>query len=221
MEGSRLFLMAEDQDLGFAWRRMLQFRMRARKLLEIAPGFGVVLHPYADPSWPMPHADRLYVRDALSRGSAMQKVGRVPKTMDAFRSAADEILDEWLSRQRRSRLLRDHVGGWGDPYGKILFVCDAATERPFSKQTGDSLRMTHILNAAGLREPHLYFAGAFDAKGLSILSPYEIVALGADAGDRLEQLGVKSYVTFPHPRHVADAGRWGEKLRNLLSHVVQ
>lgn len=240
MEGSRLFILSEDQALARRWVTELQARMRARKLFDRWPGAKVVVHPWGTPVAAPPHVDRLYMRGALSRGSMMQQVADEPaEAVEDRKAQLDEMLDEWSELARRALFNDRIVGGWGHPYPKIVFVGDRyngerAERRPFSNKQGASRVLSQLLNHAGLREPDLYFVNAYDATGrtalrkeqLAWLRPREVVVMGREAYRLFnDALDVGSFVVFPHPQYLGrfehDAlPRWGAKLRALVEHAL-
>ena len=239
MHGSRLFLIDDIPTRAARWRGEFRARMNHRKWSDRFPLTDVVVAPFGEiqrSAEGLTHIDRLFFRDAHSRGMYAVALDEGPETftLEARKELLDLHLDLWAERQERAQEVVAVLPGWGHGYAKVLFVGDRyngdrAAQLPFSNTIGASLTLTHLLNGARLLEADLYFANAFTADGapalmtggLRTLAPRCVVALGGDAAERLVELDVRSFIKFPNPLYLGHLPRgwldhWGKKLRELV-----
>lgn len=235
MKGSRLFITSENQAIAREWVDELNGRRRARKAFDKYPDTSIVVHPWGTQHDPSPHVDRLYERQMLSLGSQFTFVDARPaKDVETRKREMDDVLDEWDARMVRAAAVQRVVHGWGEIWPAILFVGDRYNgERrcalPFSNKTGSSKTLSELLDWAKIPEGKCYFVNAYTgwghdlltAEGVALLRPRVIVALGREAAQRIETIGVSSYVDFPHPQFIARMGHlslpaWGAKLSLLV-----
>lgn len=242
MEGSKLYVTSPETCVARAWIRLLNFRMRERKLFDRYPGTQVEHLPFAQPANVLApsHAERLAARLASARGSVFEVIYDLPRVGHED-SDCDFMLDTWILHQQRAFLLNLTVGGWGSCYPKVVLVGDRYNgERearlPFSNKLGASKTLSDLLNHADLKEPDLYLVNAYTAsrggftrticaEDFAVLGQPRVVALGSNAAQAIEEAGVKSYARFPHPQYLAQfengkLRKWGLKLRALVEDVL-